>query len=194
MQRGPDGRCEDEEHKGYSRGYVLIFMQKKGKTHKKYGIMNARHKRKGKALPKPGRSLTAAIAARCATKTWYNERSPRRAGVTGLVGAANAGVYKERKTHPQNGSRSDGPRWAGTTMVICAGRQSCWHKKTETVRELSSSSGGQDPAGKNRGCGRISERAEASRKGMEDSPACEEPGGRVPENRDGKEHQPGDSR
>ena len=35
-----------------------------------YGIMNARHKRKGKALPKPGRSLTAAIAARCAAKTW----------------------------------------------------------------------------------------------------------------------------
>ena len=125
---------------------------------------------------------------------WTGNYLPRRAGVTGLVGAANAGVYKERKTHPQNGSRSDGPRWAGTTMVICAGRQSCWHKKTETVRELSSSSGGQDPAGKNRGCGRISERAEASRKGMEDSPACEEPGGRVPENRDGKEHQPGDSR
>ena len=54
--------------------------------------MNARHKRKGKALPKPGRSLTAAIAARCAAKTWYNERSPRRAGVTCLAGTANAGV------------------------------------------------------------------------------------------------------
>ena len=65
--------------------------------------MNARHKRKGKALPKPGRSLTAAIAARCAAKTWYNERSPRRAGVTGLAGSANTGVYKERKTHPRNG-------------------------------------------------------------------------------------------
>ena len=47
--------------------------------------MNARHKRKGKALPKPGCSLTAAIAARCAAKTWYNERSPRRAGVTMAV-------------------------------------------------------------------------------------------------------------
>ena len=68
-----------------------------------YGIMNARHKRKGKALPKPGRSLTAAIAARCAAKTWYNERSPRQAGVTCLAGSANIGVYKERKTHPRNG-------------------------------------------------------------------------------------------
>ena len=73
--------------------------------------MNARHKRKGKALPKPGRSLTAAIAARCATKTWYNERSPRR---------------------------------AGTTMAICAGRQSCRHKETWMDRELSPSPGRHD--------------------------------------------------
>ena len=139
----------------------MNFLQKSKKLIKKYGIMNARHKRKGKALPKRGRSLTAAIAARCAAKTWYNERSPRRAGVT---------------------------------MAICAGRQSCRHKKTRMDRELALSPDVRDPAGRNRGCRRISERAEASRKGMEDSPACEESGGRAPKSRDGKEDQPGDSR
>ena len=52
------------------------------------GIIDARLKRKGKALPKPERSLTAAVAARCALPTWYNNltalpeeqlRTPERA-------------------------------------------------------------------------------------------------------------------
>ena len=114
--------------------------------------MNARHKRKGKALPKPGRSLTAAIAARCAAKTWYNERSPRRAGMTmtictgrescrhkekwtvreqsprrasatGLAETANAGVYKERKTYSRNRQGSDCLRLAGVTMTNMCGKE-----------------------------------------------------------------------
>ena len=68
------------------------FSAKKQKTYKKIWYNKRTASPEGPALPKPGRSLTAAIAARCAAKTWYNERSPRRAGVTCLAGTANAGV------------------------------------------------------------------------------------------------------
>ena len=87
------------------------------------------HGRFGNKFPRPGHSLTAAIAARCAAKTWYNEHSPRQAG-----GIANASVYKERKTYSRNREGSDCPRQAGVTMGICAGRQSCRHKERWTNR------------------------------------------------------------
>ena len=98
------------------------------------------HGRFGNKFPRPEHSLTAAIAARCAAKTGYNEHSPRQAG-----GIANAGVYKERKTYSRNREGSDCPRQAGITMTIWARRQPCRHKKPWTDRQHPPSPGRHDP-------------------------------------------------
>lgn len=152
------------------------------------------HGRFGNKFPRPEHSLTAAIAARCAAKTWYNERNPRRAGMTmtictgrescrhkkiwtareqsprrasatGLTETANAGVYKERKTYSRNRQGSDCLRLAGVTMTICAGRKPCRYKKTWTNRQESSSPGRHNWVGRNRGCCCASERANSSGNG-----------------------------
>ena len=56
------------------------------------------------------------------SRIWYNERSPRRAGMTGLDGTANTVLYEERKTY----SRKE-----GTAPMALAGQVRPW----EYVRE-----------------------------------------------------------
>lgn len=56
------------------------------------------------------------------SRIWYNERSPRRAGMTGLDGTANTVLYEERKTY----SRKE-----GTAPMVLAGQARPW----EYVRE-----------------------------------------------------------
>ena len=81
------------------------------------------HGRFGNKFPRPEHSLTAAIAARCAAKTWYNERNPRRADITGEGGTEDAVAQANGQTALEMGMIRGFPvriRLVGINYTVCA--------------------------------------------------------------------------